>query len=35
VLFHELTAENTKGVGMPNAKELMAALRDQKIPVYG
>lgn len=35
VLFHELTAENTKGVGMPNAKELMAVLRDQKIPVYG
>ena len=35
VLFHELTAENTKGVGMPNAKELLAGLRENKIPVYG
>lgn len=35
VLFQDLSAENTKGVGMPNAKELMGALRNEKIPVYG
>lgn len=35
VLFQETTAENTKGVGMPNAKELMASMKELKIPVYG
>jgi len=35
VLFNEPTAENTKGVGMPTAKELLAFCKDNGIPVYG
>ena len=35
VLFHEPTAENTKGVGMPPAKELLAFCKENGVPVYG
>ena len=35
VLFHDRFAENTHGVGVPAAKELLDTIRSEKIPVYG